>query len=430
MTEELFQIDAEAAVLSIILRAPEKMVELRNVKPFMFSSTPNQNLFSTFMELEESGLVPDTNLILSYLKTKGKDLLIGGKDYLGYLVKQDFSVDNLLEFERHVVNAFKTRSLIKMSSNIPSSITTTGDVDAVINTLRNSLDDLSTNSGGDTTSPIESILRDTFTNLKERISNPGIRGSSTGLKDLDTVTSGMNPGDEWIIAGRPSQGKSACALNICLNQGKLNIPSLYFSLEMPKNKLAERLISIDTGINSNSIRLGSLNQEEVTLITDSIKRIKSYPIFIDSNFRMDMDYILATVRRYKKMYDVKVVYLDYIQLLADRTNDATNELGRLSRGFKLMANELGICSVILSQLNRLVETREDHHPIMSDLRQSGNLEEDTDVVIGIYRDFMYHRDTKYPDLMELEILKQRDGPSGGMVPVTFENSTNRVKDRS
>jgi replicative DNA helicase len=197
---------------------------------------------------------------------------------------------------------------------------------------------------------------------------------------------------------------------------------------MNQASLSERMLAIDTGLNSTSIKLGLLDQQQLDLVSDSVKRIKSYPIHIDSNYRMDMNYILATTRRYQRLHGVRVVYLDYIQLLAERTADATNELGRFSRGFKLMSNELGICSVLLSQLNRLVETREDKHPQLSDLRQSGNLEEDADIVVGIYRDIKYNKNTKDKNLMELIVLKQRNGPCG-MVPTNFEEETNKVTDK-
>lgn len=425
---EIFQPDAETAILSILLQNPAKIFELQSVKSGMFSSTPNQFLFSTIQELSAQTLIPDIGLIGDYLKSRNEDAKVGGRDYLNYLYKQTYDPNNLREFERIVVDSFKARSLIVLSASIPQNISTTKDINSVIDAIRRNLDSLTQAGGGEVTTNFENALKISWDELLVRVKNPGIRGITTGISGIDLATSGICKGDEWIVAGRPGMGKSSVFCNFALNQGKQGIPLLMFSLEMRRNPLIERMISIETEIPSTNIKLGILTQEHLDKISDAIKKIKQSPIFIDSNFSGDLNYVISTTRRYRALYGIELVYVDYVQLLAERTINATNELGQISRAFKLLANELGIGVVIGSQLNRLVEVRDDKHPILSDLRQSGNLEEDADVVLGLYRELVYNKKAHDPKLMEMLILKQRSGPVG-MIPLNFIEEYTKLTDK-
>jgi replicative DNA helicase len=176
------------------------------------------------------------------------------------------------------------------------------------------------------------------------------------------------------------------------------------------------------------LRLANLTENQLTTVSNTIKEIKDYPIYIDTNFTSTPEYIVSTIRKYHKLYGIKVVHIDYLQLLVERDENSTNELGRLSRQIKLLSNSLGIATVSYSQLNRLVETRVDKRPILSDLRQSGNIEEDADVVIALYRDEVYNPETKYKGVIEFLIRKQRNGPTG-VVTGLFDDVTNRIKDK-
>lgn len=415
---DLFSTEAENSLLAILLQHPDQLYNLQAVKFFMFSSVPNQTIFSAIDDLASQGLVPDLQLVESYLKSKSKDLNAGGKEYLEFLYRLNCSPENLKEYEKIVVDSYKARVLISLSSELSSKITGSDEVDRVIFEVRNVLDNLSFNGSGDLTSDINQILHYTWEDLVERAKNPGIRGITTGIKDLDIVTSGINKGDLWFIAGRPGMGKTAQMCNMILNQAKQGIPTLMFSFEMNKQQLAERLICIETRIPSNNLRLGLLDEVQMNKISEAIKTIKDLPIFIDSNFSADLYYVLTTIRKYKRSHDIKVVYLDYIQLLSNRNADSTNELGRISRGLKLLSNELEIGCIIGSQLNRNSEARDNKRPQISDLRQSGNLEEDADIVIGLYRDVIYNPNTKDKALLENILLKHRNG-SRGMLPLKF-----------
>jgi len=428
MSDQLFQYDTETAVLSILLKNPEMIYEVQDIKDFMFSSSTNQLLFNTINSLSSQGLTPEINLIYEHLKSKNKDVLIGGRDYLNALMSYDYNSDNLREFEKMMIDSHKAKILISLSGSIPAQVTGAKDIDAIIGSIRTTLDNLTEFSSGDSTSTLSDVLKISWAEIVERTKNPGIKGATTGSKGMDMATAGISGGELWTVAGRPGMGKTALECNMSLAQGKAGIPVLIFSLEMRKTPLVERMLAIETGVNSTNIRLGMVSQEDLDKISDGMKKIKDLPLHIDSNFNATLPYVLSTIRKYQKMHGVKVIYLDYIQLLSERSVDATNEIGRITRAFKILANELDIGIVMLSQLSRNCEYREDKRPILSDLRQSGNIEEDSDVVIGLYRDVVYNKDTSHKDVMEQILIKQRSGPIGTVI-TSFDENINRIKDK-
>jgi len=421
---DLYSHEAELAVLNIVLANPAEIYNLGNLKSFMFSSTVHSTIFECIKELEESGLIPEKNLIISFLDGKNKLTTIGGADYLTYLFNLSYNRDNLQEFIRQIKNSYKARSLISLTTEIQEKITP-NDIDITISTLRGTLDNLEDTSGGESTVDFKSASKDTWNEIVERINHPGIRGFTTGFSEFDLHTGGINPGDLWIVAGRPSMGKSAWACNSMLYGAKEGIGELMFSREMRKTVITERILSIETGVPISDIRLGTLNQEQLDTISGGISRIKDLPIYIDSNFESDLGYIVATIKKYVRHSGVKIVHVDYIQLLAERSADQTAELGRISRSLKLLANDLGIGVVVYSQLNRSVESRPDKRPILSDLRQSGNLEEDADIVDFLYRDEYYDDKTNSKGVQENIIRKNRNGEIGTLF-FKFEPNTNRI----
>jgi replicative DNA helicase len=426
MSDTLFNQESEVAVLSILLKNPEKVFDLGGIRNFMFSSSPNKLLFSSIEDLRSQNLVPEFSLVTGNLQSK--DILkdCGGTDYLNYLMNQTFDSGNLKEFERIVINSYKARTLLSLSADMKSLVSNSDQIDGVISQLRNSLDNLSETNGGSVTEKLSDLIQSTWQVIVDKVKNPHI-DISTGYDSVDAVTGGYWPGDLWVIAGRPGSGKSALLCNTVLRSAKKGIGQLIFSLEMSKHSLIQRMLAIETGVPVTDIRLGLLNQKQLDLISDKIKEIKDLPIFIDTNYNNNPNYLSSTIRRYKKLYDIKVTHLDYIQLLVPRDTDATHAIGAVSRELKLLANDLGIINVMYSQLNRLVELRDDKRPILSDLRQSGNLEEDPDMVVFLYRDVMYSPDTRNKNSLEYIIRKQRNGPIG-TINMNFSVETNYAWD--
>ncbi|HAQ02978.1 TPA: hypothetical protein DCQ22_03755 [Candidatus Nomurabacteria bacterium] len=221
--------------------------------------------------------------------------------------------------------------------------------------------------------------------------------------------------------------KTGLALNIILENAENNVPTLLFSKEMSKQPLIERMLAIKTGLPIFNIRMGLLKQPELDILYEATKELKEQPIHIDLSFSSNIDQMEAVIRKYKSIHDIKVAYIDYIQLMVERDTNQTQELGRVSRKLKLMANTLDMTIVSMSQLNREVEHRDNKRPVMSDIRQCGNLEEDADFVVGLYRDEYYNKDSKDKGKLEFIILKQRNGPTGTTI-LKFNQENNQIRD--
>lgn len=427
MTNELANTDLENAVISLILQNPTEEFDIDGLRYFMFSSTVNQTLFQEIEGFREKGVPPDVALFVNSLEKTGKISKVGGdKNYIDYLMKLDYNKDNFFEYVKAIVENHKTRSFISLASKIKPETVKSGEIDETIYKFKEELDSLSNLSGDDGTLHISNKIRESFDEIASRREHKGIRGVSWGMHEVDRLSGGKIGGELWYISGRPGSGKSALILNSILADAKAGIPVLLFQREMSYQSMIERFLSIETGIGITNIRQGILDQEQIDKVYSEIEVLRTYPIYIDVSFKLsNTGYMESVVSRYKKKHGIKIVYADYIQLLAERDEGATNELGRISRSFKIMANNLDVCSVIVSQLNRGVESRDNKRPVLSDLRQSGNLEEDADFVVGLYRDEYYNPETKLKNLMEFIVLKARNAQTG-TITLKFDSATNKI----
>ena len=433
MANKYYDPDSEVAFLALLINNPSLIHEVSGViQPHVFTSEPHQVIFTAMQRISDSGSVPEITLLLEYLSSKKKLADAGGKEYLDYLLSSDFVEGNFKAYEDMLARSHKARGLIKLTADAPGLLNSPNvDVDVVIEQLIKSLDSLATQNVNSQVVTIGDTVKGVWDGITERINNPGVSGVPAGIPDLDLITGGLQPGDFFIIGGRPSMGKTAVSVNMALSQAKLGIPTLSFNFEMSRNQLVERMLAIETGIPLIDIRLGNLTQVDIDVIKTALVRFKDkdmYPIYMDTTVNTDMGYIKSTIRKYHKQYGIKVVYLDYVQLMAERSSDATHAIGRISRDLKLLARELEMPIVLLSQLNRGVEAREDKRPVMADLRQSGSLEEDPDLAAFVYRDEHYNRNTDYKGVMEVIISKNRQGPTGTIF-VNFEKETNSITKR-
>lgn len=424
-----FIIETEQKILSLILKKPDRYFDLSELKWFMFSYEPFRIIFRAIEQCVENKEFPDKSTILNriFLETSKKENIEVFSTYIDKLLSIEDTDFNLRDYENIIISQYKAREAVFLASSLINEIKTSKDPIAIIYQYSKKFENLALTGNGDNVNDFNVVLKLTWDNLISKISNQGINGFTTGISSLDKITDGINPGELWVVAGRPGMGKSALFCNMALKQALNDIPVCYVSLEMRNINVAQRMISIYTGIPHEKIRFGTLTQEELDKISEAIKILKSSPIYIDSNFQADDKYFFSLIKKMVRKNKVKVVILDYLQLLSQRDVEATQELGRITRMSKLLANDLGIGIVVGSQLNRLVETRSDKHPILSDLRQSGYIEEDADVVIGLYRDIKYNQRTKTPDLLEIMLLKQREGPIG-MLPAKFDEKTYRIED--
>lgn len=426
MTAKLFSDEHEIAVLSILLNNPE-LYYGTGVRSHMMSSVPNQILYREIELLNEKQLVPDIHMIISSLDASG-NLDKVSKSHIDKIVSADYNKENLKEYASYLVASYKGRIFVEKASKVKASSLTLDNVEESIQDFRRSLDTLAEATGGGGTVHISDGIKKSFDDIVARTANPGIRGTSWGIRDIDVTTGGKSPGDLWILGGRPGSGKTAVLCNSILADGAAGVPVLFFEKEMNYQSLIERLVGIDSGVPIQNIRLGILDKKQIELIGESMKKIRDFPIYIDTTFNSDIHYIESTIYKYRTSKQVGIVYIDYLQLLAERGDNQTAELGQISRMGKLIANDQGICVICASQLNRSVEQRDNKRPIMSDLRQSGNLEEDADYVIGLYRDEYYNKDTKFKNMMEYTILKARNGPVG-TITLKFNPESNKIENK-
>jgi replicative DNA helicase len=424
----IFSNDSEVAVLSIVLNNPDCVHELDGLKSFMFSSNPHMGLFLKIEDMVERQVPTEPSLIIAELEASNEISKVGGKKYIEQLVSYNYNKETLPDYRNLIIKSYKARSLISLGASVSTVDKVNIDnVDEQIGAFKKSLDTLLEFRGGLQTIHVGDATKQVYEEIVKRSENPnGIAGSTWGVRDLDTATGGKCPGDLWVIGGRPGMAKTALVINSILADAKAGVPSLLFEKEMRTQQLVERMIAVESGIPITNLRLGILTKQQVGQVYETLAEIKKLPIYIDTSYRIsDPYYIESTINKYRNLHDIKNVYLDYIGLLVERDDNQVNEIGRFSRLFKSLSNELGICSILISQLNRGVESRENKRPMMSDLRQSGNLEEDADLVVGLYRDEYYNKETKYKNLMEFIILKHRNGPPG-TVTLKFEDTTNRI----
>lgn len=427
---KLFSEDSEIAVLSLLLKNPDLIHSIDGLKSGMFSSIPRMVIFQQIEELTDRGQTFDPSLVYESLASKNEIEKIGGRRGYDSILSRDFPIETFQEFVTLVVASYKARAYLSITSGVDKSQLNASNVDEKIYETRKDLENLMEIRGSGELIRIGDLTRPAFDVIASRLGKPGIQGYSWGNKEFDLATGGKVGGDLWILGGRPGQGKTTLILNSILTDGLNGIPSLIIEREMRNQALLERMIGIQTGIANEKIQQGILNEKELDRVREGLEAMKNLPIFIDSNFRANNHtYLEATINKYKNKYDIKSVYVDYLQLLTERDETQTQEIGRLSRMFKLLANDLDICSILISQLNREVERRDNKRPLMSDLRQSGALEEDSDFVVGLYRDEYYNgNESKLKNIMELIILKNRNGPTGTAM-TRFDGPTYKISER-
>lgn len=426
--ESLFDSNAEIALLSLILKNPAMYFSLEVIREEMFTSLPHKIIWNMIQKVVDKSLVPDKDMVLNELKINNKLLDAGTESYINYLATQSFSPDNLNAYVTLIVSSYKASGVLGITSGLADRLKDSSNIDDEIAGIRQKLDKLQDLSSIKESESVDDFADEAIKKIEERTNNPGKVGITFGIGDVDIFTGGVEPTNVWVIAGRPSMGKTAVAMNSMLNSAKDGVPVLMFSLETNKQKLLERLVAVDCDVQLQDIHLGTLDAKHLKKVSDSIKKIRKLPIYIDTNFTPSLEYLLATIRRMVKQKGVQLVYIDYIQLLSGRGEDVRLEIGRMMRGLKLLAVQLNIGVIVLAQLNRSCESRDDKRPLLSDLKESGDIEQDADLCAFLYRDYYYDKNTKHPDSLEFIIRKYRDGAIGTLL-LTMDMPTNRIGDK-
>ena len=410
---------AEEALLGGVMLENEALTLVTDyVEEVDFYRPGNREIFSSILTLAKNQEPIDLVTVADHLKQRKKLDAVGGSGYLSSLVDNVHTAANLTSYARIVKNKSLLRSLISTSTDIiEQSYGEIEDVDVLVDQAERSILEVARNRGQSEITPINEIVKRSFAAIDAAYrSNSTITGIPTGFSKIDELTSGFQRSDLIIIAGRPSMGKTSFALNIAQNSAAHpdnNSKVAFFSLEMSKEQLVTRLLCSQSEINSKTLRGGLLKDEDWPRLSAAAAVVSELPIYIDDTSAISVMEMRAKARRLKNDKGLDLVFVDYLQLMRGDGESREREISEISRSLKAMAKELEVPVVALSQLNRSVESRPDKRPQLSDLRESGAIEQDADVIMFVYRDEVYNKDNpENAGLAEILIRKQRNGPTG------------------
>lgn len=409
-------IEAEQAVLGGLMLVPAAFTRIAGtIQPSDFYRRDHQLIFQAITELVEKSRPFDALIVGEWFESKGLGHEVGNGAYLIELSSTTPSAANITAYADIVREKAMRRRLIEVATDIVNDgFDSSSDTVDLIGSAQTKVASLMVDEPCDL-EPIEPIMSRVWEGLNKRFERGGqIQGISTGINDLDAAINGLNPG-LYILAGRPKMGKTTLAQNIAEHVAiKLGLPVAFFSLEMTGQALGDRLISSVGGISGDAVRRGTLDSYEWERANRAIVKIKRAKLFISRPQSTRIGSICAQIRRLKAQHpDLAVVVIDYLQLIdTGPTQNKAQELGEVTRKLVLLAHELDLSVLLLSQLNRKLEDRPNKRPLPSDLRDSGAIEQDADVVMFVYRDEIYNPGNRYRGTAEIIIALQRAGPPG------------------
>lgn len=395
-----------------------------------FYDRKNQLIYETMLELYEDRNSIDVLTVANKLEEKGKIEQVGGMSYLTGLVNNTPNAAHVVHYAKIVQRKGTLRKLINASSeNINTAFGENEDIDVLLDQAEQRLFGISQKYLKQNFIPLSQILHETFDRIDELHKERGkLRGIPTGFADLDSLLGGLQKSDLVILAARPSMGKTSLALDIVRHVGvNAKIPVGMFSLEMSKDQLVDRLLASEAGVDLWKMRTGRLSDDGVNndfeRIGHAMGRLADAPIFIDDSASSNIMEIRTKARRLQAEHDLGLITVDYLQLMEGRSSEnRVQEVSEISRALKSLARELNVPVLAISQLSRAVESRNPPIPQLSDLRESGSIEQDADVVMFIYREDHYKgKNSKRPHIAEIQIKKHRNGPTG-QVELFFDES--------
>jgi replicative DNA helicase len=413
-------LEAERAVLGGILLENDAMnVVLEELSVDDFYSEANAKIFEAMIELFRRSQPVDHVTLREALVHSGKLASVGGDDYLLSLSNTIPSVSNIQAHARIVREKSLVRALIQACHEVTSrGYGDYGPVEDFLDQSESAIFAVARKRARNPYEHVKDVVMRTFQEIHET-ANRGelITGLPTGYQQLDRMTAGMHGGDLIVVAGRPGMGKTSFALNVAHNAcAKTKAPVAIFSLEMPKGQLVRRLLGSEARVDGNRIRTGQLHKDDWPKLADAAGTLSELPIWIDDTPAITMLELRAKSRRLRSEVGLSLIVVDYLQLMrsGSRNDSREQEISEISRSLKALAKELEIPVIALSQLNRGVESRgvRDKRPQLSDLRESGAIEQDADTIWFIYRDEVYNRDSEDRGIAEIIIGKQRAGPTG------------------
>jgi replicative DNA helicase len=412
-------LEAEMAVLGAMLLSREAVHRAEEIlTDDAFYREAHRKIFGAIMALSERNEAADLITVTEELRRMGDLDAMGGASYVSSVLDSVSTSANVEYHSRLVLEKAVLRRLINVSTQIVERSFDAEEASAeIVDWAEQQIFGITSLREKREFVPLKELLTHTFEVIQELYEEKRVvTGVPTGFQDLDRMTAGFQPSDLIVIAGRPSMGKTSLALNIAENAAiRFKIPSAVFSLEMSREQLVQRLLCSEARVESHRLRTGYLKESEWPLLTDAAGRLAEAPIYIDDTPGISLMEMRAKSRRLKSKVDLGLIIVDYLQLARGYQNpeNRQQEISQISRGLKALAKELNVPVVALSQLSRAVEQRESRRPVLSDLRESGAIEQDADLVMFIYREEVYKPDKEdAKGVAEVIIGKHRNGPTG------------------
>lgn len=409
---------AEQAVLGSMLSDKDAVqTALETLKPEDFYREDNKEIFAAMEDIYSVGKEVDIITVGEQLKLRGTLERVGGTQNLATLIDNVPTTSNVARYVEIVKQKALSRSIIKVNNDILKvAYDQTEDVDAILEQAEKNIFEIAQNRNTKDYAIMKDILITTLDNI-EKMQNKKTRlsGMESGFYDLDEKISGLNNSDLIIVAARPAMGKSAFVLNIATYVAMHNkVPVMVFNLEMSKEQLANRILSGEAEVDNKKIANGDLSPDEYVKVAEGMNRLAGAQLYIDDSSVLSPSEIRAKCRKAKLEKNIGLVIVDYLQLMESKNASGSRqqEISEISRGLKILAKELDVPVIALSQLSRATEARADHKPMLSDLRESGSIEQDADIVLFIHRDDYYDQESENKNTAEIIVAKNRHGETG------------------
>ena len=414
-------IEAEMAVLGSMLLDTEAIAQaIELLDADCFYKEANKKIYSAVINLYDRSKAVDMVTLIEELRRSNCLDEVGGPAYITNLTLNVPTSANIVHYAKIVKEKMLLRNLIGAATQIASKCyDATQDVDRLVDKAEQIIFEVSSKKVETRFTKIKEVIRnsiETIDNLYQRKEN--ITGISTGFRDLDIKTAGLQPSDLIVVAGRPSMGKSALASSIAEHVGVIEkMPVAFFSLEMSKEQLVQRMLCSHARVDAHKVRTGFLSQADWPRLVSAAGKLSEAPIYIDDAPTATALELRAKARRLKAQFDIKLIVVDYLQLMQGhlaKSDNRQQEISEISRSLKALARELSVPLIAISQLSRAVEQRSDHRPQLSDLRESGAIEQDADLVLLLLREEYYNPTEENKGIAEVIIAKQRNGPTGSL----------------
>lgn len=425
-------LEAETHVLGSMLMDPESIEKVvEHIESKDFYHRPNEILFSAIMSLHSQGGRADLITVTDYLEAQNQLAMIGGASFLNAIFDTVPNSANVEAYAKLIREKAILRELINVGTNIiEDSFQGATSVADLLDKTEREVFQIAQRSLKRDTMAIRDMVKDAFRIIQERFEKrTQVTGIPTGYYGLDRLTSGLQRSDLIILAARPSVGKTALCLNMAAHMAmRENCATAVFSLEMSKEQLVQRMLCMESRVDGGRLRGGFLHDEDWPRLTAAASQLSEAPIFIDDTPGLTTMELRAKCRRLAKNHKLGFVVIDYLQLMRvkGRIESREREIAEISMSLKALAKELNIPVLALSQLNRSLEARQDKRPVMSDLRESGSIEQDADIIMFLYRDEVYYPDTDQPGVAEIIVAKHRNGPTG-LVKLAFLSEYTRFE---